>query len=175
MPHIPTICGNACAARHSFGRLRAMEVSVNQVNDRRSDDQQEKAETDSSDNGLDSGNLRAKDVPNTQPANRVQEGTDCIHEKKSRQVNPGHAGQGRGDGADAGDELRKEHADQPPFAQVLVGAANARFQLQREAAKETDDLIATATAEPEPDRIREQASQDGDKNPKWQIELAGCR
>ena len=151
------------------------EVFVNQVNNHRSDDQEEEAETDSSDNGLDSGNLRAKDVPNTQPANRVQEGTDCIHEKKSRRVNPGHPGQRRGDGAYAGDELRKKHAEQPPFAQVLVGAANARFQLQREAAKETDDLIATATAEPEPDRIREQASQDGDENPKWQIELSGCR
>jgi hypothetical protein len=152
-----------------------MEVSVNQVHDHRSDHQEEEAETDSSDNGLDSGNLRTKDVPNTQPASRVQEGTECIHEKKTRRVNPGHPGQRRRETAHAGDELRKEHAEQPPIGKILAGAGHARFQLQREAAKETDDLIATATAEREPDRIREQASQDGGENPKWQIELSGSR
>ncbi len=72
----------------------------------------------------------------------------------------GHAGltgDGRGDGAKAGDELGEEQCDGAAAGEVALGLRDAGGCLEREAAEKFQNAVAVAAAEIVPDGVRENA------------------
>ena len=97
--------GAGLSQRRSCQSPCATQELVSRITDDGGDDEDKQADADTGDDRLDPGDLLAEEIPNFQPANGVEQGTDRIHEKKSRRIHSRHAGQGRDERADAGEEL----------------------------------------------------------------------
>ncbi len=85
--------------------------------------------------------------------------------EETRVGHAGLAGDGRGDGAEAGDELCEEQCDRTTAGEVALGLADAGGGFEGEAAEKLEDAVAVAAAEGEPDGVGDDAGEehrDGD-------------
>ena len=89
--------------------------------------------------------------------------------EEARDGHAGLAGDGSGNGAEAGDELCEEQGGGAAAVEVALGFADAGGGLKGEAAEELEYAVAVATTEEEPDGVGYEA---GGKHREHDVEVA---
>lgn len=112
--------------------------------------------------GDDLGDLVAEGIAEENETAAVEERTETIEPKKLGGGEAGHAGERGRDGAHAGNEFGGNDAAPAIAGEDIDCLANAGVRLQGQAAQEAQHLRAPITAEVEPEKVGDEAGEDGE-------------
>ena len=93
-----------------------------------------------------------------------EDGAGDVVENEAAVRHAGLAGDGRGNGGEAGDELGEEESDRAATLEVALCLGDAGAGVEGETAEEAEDAVSVAAAEEEPHAVGDEAGdQDGDE------------
>src|SRR5438132_7361851 len=119
-------------------------------------------------------NLAAEDIAEAEERASPEERSRGIEQKETPRTHVKDAGQGRGDGAQAGKKLGKQERASALLGKNAFGAANAGIRLKRNLTKKLENPDAFAAAKLIPDGIRCYGSENDVKERGEKIQVAGA-
>ena len=110
----------------------------------------------------------AEEAPSEDEGFAPDKRTGDIPREEARERHAGLAGDGGGNGGEAGNEFREQKSNGATTGEVALGFADAGGSFKGEAAEQLEDAVAVASAEREPDGVGNDAGEEhceGDADP----------